>query len=193
MIYSSDNKYLFHIPILEKCKVAKCGKYRLILRHNATKEVFVFRINDIGNNKIRICFNFEFPEFMCFGEYDYYLVSDDNWFPEDINMYDVRNTVKSTDKEAVTANDMYIVHDEKLILTKWFKAYIYDDGKPIVKGDKCIVGDGESDNSEEYGNLYNELDILSSGVLYFKEYEPFCCSPFTTYDDNRKPDKMYKG
>lgn len=181
------------VPKLNRCSYINCNVYILILQHQASKDVWVVRCRDYNVNPLRMHLNISLLD-NCLhpGTYDYFVVSDEDWVKDGINIDQVRESDYQTEKEAITINDMYIVVGGKLLVTKFFQAEVrLGDEIPVDgEGNRFSVKDQVRDGIAE-DDIVKTLTILGRGMLKYKESTMFI-EPKKEYV-NQKTFKEYEG
>lgn len=182
MIILSETTQIIHLPKLERCKLDECNLYYLLLHNNYTKELWVFKVRDFNSNPIRFNIYLEIPECFDEGEYTYYLVSVDDWNTDKLSTNYPTQTQFQTDKEAITTNGMYIISNNKMLVTSKFKAKLLIDGKEIKDASHLLTAFGESDDEREEGEIVKEVNVLNTGLLKYHLNQKICCNNFINYE-----------
>lgn len=183
VIVNSNSEYI-EIPKLLRCRQNDCNIYLLILHSNYTKDVWVFKVRDFRFNDIRYLFYMEFPEGFCENEYNYYLVSYDDKITEDLITSFPQFTNIQADKYSVTFNDMFLIVNNKIIVTNKFKAILTNECNEIKFDDYGIKASFETPDKSSTGDLVTGLCILNSGLLKYHTPEKICCD--NSYNGNEK-------
>ncbi|MCD8079642.1 MAG: hypothetical protein LUF04_04275 [Bacteroides sp.] len=174
MIYITGNEKILLIPRIDRCKNDLCNIYQLLLQNRSTKEITIFQLPDYYyGHPVYYGFKIHLPDWIGYGEYDLFLLSDENWDGKDINPDNPRNTIRYTDKGTISANDMLIVVNGLLLVTKHFKGRWVDATGNKVEGNKCsFTVDSESKDERLTGETFRCLDIIHTDILKYKhEYK----------------------
>lgn len=192
MIYIEENNAEIVLPVLKRCKLDPCNLYNFVLHNQYTKELFVFKVRSLSIGLIRdlrFHIKLKLPECIQEGTYDYYLFSFDNWDNSSIDIDLPYLTEKVSEKGAITSNNKYIVIDNMMIVTKWFRANVYDDNGMVISDCVSFVGLEESDDESTISDIVKTPEILSSGILKY-----YCSgNNYNGYVNNNKEFIQYEG
>lgn len=196
MIVIRGNEAMIELPIYEKCKIPECQDvYQLILLHRFTRQVVVFKIRDLnfGWCPVRYKFRFTIPDWVLTGEYTYYLVTTNEWIPSEIDRNFVVDSYRKTDKEAITIDGKFIVIDNKILVTKWFKSKLGWEGDEWQVGCEPILFDNDSKDDSSEGKIVDYMTILHTGIIKYFNEEVICCGPLEYEGKDQKEYIEYNG
>lgn len=191
MIYISGKCAEFSVSRLYRCKDDPCNIYQLILQHIQSKCITIFKVRDISINHLRYCFKFELPDCFPSGEYNYFLVSSNEWGKCDLNQEIVKNTRYYADKRALSINGMKIIADNKLLVLSSFKAVLFFGWKKLSDGENILITTSKTSNKDKTGDIVETLDILNSGLLRY-DFENILPQEVNEYSTESKY-KVYEG
>lgn len=181
---------LLKLPKINRCKLAHDNMYQLILQNLATKDVTIFKLFDsVGTNPLYYIFKFEVPDWLYSGDYKLLLVSNNEWLPNEIDTNIPEETYCKIDKGGITNNDKFIVINGKVLVTRWFKAQLFNDGCPMTINYQDLGGNVLSDDKSYCGNIVTELDLIHTDLLRIKGKDIKYNQPIQT---GRKTYKEYK-
>lgn len=193
MIITKETCFWMDLPKLKRCMIDSCNVYHLILRNQYTKEIFLFKVRDfLTTSSVRYAINMVLPECMEYGEYEYFLISNDEWNQDEISVDVVKNTQLHTDKSLLEYDGMFFVSNNKILVTKNFKARIFFDGLPLATKDgEILVGNQASKDDNSEGDITKELTILNRGILKYENQDLLCCEPVKEYKSQTQTYKQY--
>lgn len=191
MIYGFGNCFNLHIPKLQKCKLDPCNTYQIIFQNIKTNCIYVFKVRDLSINNLRYNFFIKVPDCFLTGEYNYFLISEDDWSSCEINSDIVKQTKQYVDKSSLIVNGMKVISNEKLIVLSSFKALLFSNGKSIMIEDDNLVSWLKSNDNSKEGYLYKDLDILNNGIFVYCKEEKIINEP-NEYRTETKY-KVYEG
>lgn len=170
MIYIDNRCFWMIIPKVDRCNLDPCNVYQLILTNVFTKDIYVFKVKDVALTDRRFNIWVELPECAEYGEYEYYLISNDEWNPIDIDSNIPKDSIKCTDKSAITFNGKYLVAGDYLLVTKFFYTQVSLGDKIVTdnEGNRVLV-EQVSEDTNSIDDLYKTLDIIARGMLTYKD------------------------
>lgn len=191
MVIAENCCFVLESPKLLRCNLDPCNIYQLVLQHKFTKEIFLFKVRDLSWNTLRFYFNMQVPDCFPDGEYDYFIISNDEWSTDEINVDIVKHTNLYTDKGLVTLNDKCIIIGDKLLVTKFFKARVFNCGKQLTYNGDYVIAQQASQDDKAYGDIVKNINILGRGLLKFN----YCREDKddVTYYEGSKIYKEYNG
>lgn len=157
--------------------------YYLILHNNYTKEIWLFKVIDDSIVNLRYAFHVKFPDEFKDGEYNFYLVSATDFDYDDLSSDYPDKSVIMAKKEAITIDDMYIIFDNKMLVTNKFKAKVYNNDR-LLFDDTEVIYTFESKDKSSSGYISKQFDVLSTGLLRYDKPERICCETKSDYEDN---------
>lgn len=191
MIFISNNSQLI-VPKVNRCKSGYCNIYQIVLQNKATKEIIIYKVRDYSSgNPVHYLFNFLVPDWLEYGEYDFYLLPDSDWFNEEIDQDNPSTSVRSVDKGGITANGRFLVSGNTLIVTSNVKAKMYDHTGQVVSGKKGYLVTAQARDTDPCGDICKGIEIIHTDLLKYKpENEPYYAEPKGI--SSRKQYKEYK-
>jgi hypothetical protein len=175
MIITSDKEFFLQLPIFQKCNLDPCNKYLILLQNNFTKECWLFKVLNFSNNhKLRFLFRFDIPKCMERGEYTYYLITNNDWDIDNINIDNIKNSVDITNKMAITNDGLYIINYNVMLVTSGFKALLYD-CDDIIVNDKVPLQFEFNTTKDDDGFIVKYLNIIQTGLFKYVESNKICC------------------
>lgn len=157
------------LPKVNRCFEDECNVYQLILQKRSTNSIMVFKLRDLSSgHPLRYYFPFAVPKCMAEGEYNLFLVRPSEWNSREINDLFVNDTIRETDKQAITCFGRYVMSGNRILVSSNKKVLtgIYDQNREI-----SYVATEFSDDNRAEGELFEELKIIYSGLLKYKPSE----------------------
>ncbi len=164
--------FTMEVPRLKRCKSDRNRYYQVILQSVFTKDIYVIKVKDVSLNCIRFYLNIQLPCELPAGEYNYFIVTSEDWAADMLDPDIIRKTGYLTDKEAVSNNGMFIVFGDKLLVTKYFRAKLYSGGKAVTAWGNDFAFKQASQDVRGEGEIIRHLDILGNGLLKYDTAEP---------------------
>lgn len=166
MIYLGLSDTEIYLPRIDRCKGDCCNLYQLIFQNLATKDVTVFKLRDYSQgNPSFYRFSIVVPEYLKTGEYKIFLVSAAEWCRDEIDVNAPQRTERVTDKEAITANDAYLVFNGKLLVTGYFRAEVIDASGEVTSDGQHIHVRGKSQDERPCGEISKSVDVIHTDLL----------------------------
>lgn len=190
MIILDRAQSLLKLPKINRCKLSNDNMYQIIIQNLANKEITVFKLFDsAGSNPVYYIFKFEVPNWIGGGDYKLFLVSNNEWLPDDINTSVPEDSYCKIDKGGITNNDQLIVINGKVLVTRWFKAQLFNNGCPVTINYQDLGSSVLSGDDSYCGDIVTELDLIHTDLLCIKAEDIKHHQPIQT---TRKTYKEYK-
>lgn len=169
MIHINKNTEHLILPRLDRCKNDHCNLYQLIIQNKANKEITVFKLRDCNyDNPIYYGFNFFLPDCVTPGEYDLYLVSNDEWEKGEINMDRPKDTIRTPNIGAIDSNGGILIAGDYLITNGIFKARFFDSELTQLTSENIgLLIHAESEDHSS-GELCKHLCLIHTDLLKYK-------------------------
>lgn len=140
MIYLKENKNIIYLPKLLGCDPEE-SEFQLIIQNRYTKQTIIYEVNDLDNNPLRYKFEIDMDYCTSNGEFEYFLVTRNDWKYNELNTNIIKNTQHLIDATALNINNEFIIYDNFLVVVNNFKSdYVDEDGNytPLgIEGDIC--------------------------------------------------------
>lgn len=193
MIIVQKEEEIIYIPINQRCKIDKCNIYQLIIYDRYEKCTLVYKLQNISFDPIRFAFKIILPDYFTDGhEYTYYLVNTNEWTPKDINKNYVTNTRRTTDKQAISKDGLYIISNGKMLVTSFFKAKLMQEDEKIKEGEYVVLVNDKSKDMRAYGDIVDSLSILDIGIMKYIKPSPAICKDHCKYTSGHNEYVSYK-
>lgn len=169
MIIVDKNDLELLIPKSDRCCLDDCNIYQLILQHKSTRKLIIYKVRDYAHdNPLYFQFSFYVPDCSEEGEYNVYLTKYSDWSSCEIDLVDVKQTYRETDKDPVNINGAFIVSGNSILMTSNHKSILEDHfGKLSSNGDFFIVNE-EAKDQRGTGDLVETIQIIQTDLLKYK-------------------------
>lgn len=153
----------------------------------------MFKLRDYSScNPLYYLFKFVVPDCMVHGEYDLYLMSNDNWDITEINPDSPKSTSRQTDKTPLEFNGQLLISNGKLVVTSLQKALVIGHDGTMFP----FIANAYSEDERIESEAVKEVDVIHTDLLKYKpewyecaseriEYQSEARNQYTEYDRNR--------
>ena len=158
------------VPRVDRCKNDPCNIYQLVMQNKATKEIVIFKLRDYAcYNPIYFQFRFNIPEWFKYGEYDVYLIKNNDWQPPSVNEDNICNSCRKTDKSVIGSEGLKFIAGNTLIVTSLFKAKLVDVTESRIKSNGLdLIAYTKSSDNRPAGEIWTYLDVIHTDLAKYK-------------------------
>lgn len=171
MIIVDKNDLELLIPKVDRCCLDDCNLYQLILQHKSTRKLIIYRVRDYAHyNPMYFQFSFYIPDCAETGEYNVYLAKNSNWSTCEVDLVNVKQTYRATDKDPVNINGEFIISGNTILMTGRHKAIVDN----LSSNGECIIVNNNAADTRSTGELVEEICILQTDILKYKSSNKRC-------------------